>query len=67
MGPVERVGGGHGVEIGVLREALAESRGAAARRPLRAEIGDAEGSREPGRDADDSIGQVDAGGVLELD
>ena len=67
MGPVERVGGGDDVEIGVLREALAESRGAAARRPLRAEIGRAERRRESGRDADDGIGQVDAGGVLELD
>ena len=67
MGPIERVGGGDGVEIGGLREALAESRGTAARRPLRAEIGRAERRRESGRDADDGIGQVDAGGVLELD
>ena len=31
MGPVERVGDRDDVEIGVLREALAESAGAAAR------------------------------------
>ena len=67
MSPVEGSGGGHDVEVRVLRETLADSRRTAACGPLGAEIERPERGRAPGGKADDGVGERDAGGVLQLD